>query len=117
MSLLTEAMEECVYVDKSTQADGYGGVEVVWTEGATFMAAIVLDTSIEARRAAKEGVSNLYTIITSRTINLVHGDVFRRVSDGKLFRVASDGTDKKSPASGTLDMRVVTAGEISGLPG
>lgn len=116
MSLLSEALEDCVYLDKTTVPDGYGGVVPTWQEGAEFQAAVVYETSIEARRAEKEGVTNLYTITTSRKVTLMYGDVFRRTADGKLFRVTSDGTDKKSPLSGTLDMRVVTAEELEKLP-
>jgi hypothetical protein len=38
--------------------------------------------------------------------------VFRRESDGKIFRVTSDGDDKKTPPSAGLDMRQVTAEEF-----
>ena len=116
MSLLAQAMEECTYIDKTTEPDDYGGVKTVWKEGAPFQAAIVFDTSLEARRAEKEGVKNLYTITTSRKINLMHGEIIKRVSDEKLFRITSDGTDKKSPLSSTLDMRVVSAEELEQLP-
>lgn len=116
MSLLSEAMENCVYIDKQTRDDGYGGVITVWTEGASFQAVVVFDTSIEARRAEKEGVKNLYTITTERSITLMYGDIIRRNSDEKLFRITSDGTDKKSPMSSTLNMRVVTAEELEELP-
>lgn len=116
MSLLTEAMESCVFLDKITQDDGYGGIKTVWREGAPFSSAIVLDTSIEARRAEKEGVTALYTITTPRGITLMYGDVFKRLSDNKLFRVKSDGTDKKTPASAGLDMKQVTAEELELLP-
>lgn len=116
MSLLLDAMEDCVMIDKTTQPDGYGGVKPVWVDGAPFQAATVYDTSIEARRAQKEGVTNLYTVTTPRSVNLMYGDIFRRESDGKIFRITSDGTDKKSPVSSTLDMRVVTAEELEGLP-
>lgn len=116
MSLLSESMEECRYMDKTTQADGYGGVVTVWIGGAPIQCAIVLDTSMEARRAAQEGVKSLYTVITSRSITLGYGDVIQRVSDGKYFRITSDGTDKKTPASAGLDMRSVTAEQLDALP-
>lgn len=115
MSLLTDAMEQCRFIDKTRTDDGYGGVVTTWQEGALFNAAIVFDTSLEARRAEKEGVQNLYTITTTREITLMYGDVIRREADGKLFKVTSDGTDKKTPASATLDMRVVTAQELDSL--
>lgn len=111
MSLLSAAMEKCVYLNKQTQADGYGGYITTWVEGARFDAAITFDTSIEARRAEAEGVSSLYTVTTSRALTLEYHDVFRRISDGKVFRVTSDGDDKYTPASTALDMRQVTAEE------
>lgn len=111
MSLLSEAMEDCCYIDKRTQADGYGGVETVWVVGADFTAAFVLDSSTEAKIAAQAGVTGLYRIITSRTINLQFHDVVRRKRDGKIFRVTSDGDDKRTPRSAGLDMRSVDAEE------
>lgn len=111
MSLLSAAMEKCVYLNKQTQADGYGGYITTWVEGARFDAAITFDTSIEARRAEAEGVASLYTVTTSRALTLEYHDVFRRISDGKVFRVTSDGDDKITPASTALDMRQVTAEE------
>jgi head-tail adaptor len=111
MSLLDEAMENCTMIDKSTSPDGYGGTIVNWVDGAPFRAAIVFSTSIEARRAEAEGVKNLYTVTTNKSVNLQFHDVFRRESDGKIFRVTSDGDDNKTPASAALNMRNVTAEE------
>lgn len=111
MTLLAEAMETCIMLDKSTVADGYGGYITNWNEGAEFKAAIVLDTSMEARRAEKAGVTALYTVTTAKSLTLQYHDVFRRARDNKVFRVTSDGDDKATPASATLDMRQVTAEE------
>ena len=113
MSLLSDAMEDCVMLNKQTEADGYGGYISTWTDGAQFAAAIVFDTSIEARTAEAQGVSSLYTVTTSRALTLEYHDVFRRVRGGKIFRVTSDGDDKFTPASTALDMRQVTAEEWS----
>ena len=52
-----------------------------------------------------------YTITTGKAVNLQYHDVFRRVRDGKIFRVTSDGDDKHTPASAALNMRQVTAEE------
>jgi head-tail adaptor len=104
-------MEKCTMLDKTTVADGYGGFITKWTEGAEFNAAITLDTSVEAKRAEKEGVTGLYTVTTSRTLNLQYHDVFKRARDDKIFRVKSDGDDKLTPKSATLDMRQVSAEE------
>ena len=111
MSLLTEQMESCVILNKQTSPDGYGGYITTWTDGAEFLAAIVFDTSIEARVAEKQGVSSLYTVTTSRALTLEYHDVFRRTRDGKIFRVTSDGDDRYTPARTALDMRQVSAEE------
>ena len=113
VSLLQEAMEPCVILNKQTEADGYGGYTTTWVEGATFDAAIVFDTSMEARTAQKQGVTSMYTVTTSKALTLEYHDVFRRVRDGKIFRVTSDGDDRFTPASAALDMRQVTAEEWS----
>ena len=111
MSLLSEAMEPCVMLDKSKTNDGYGGYTTTWTEGVQFDAAIVFDTSIQARQAEASGVTSLYTVTTKKNMHLEYHDVFRRNSDRKIFRVTSDGDDKYTPASASLDMRQVTAEE------
>lgn len=111
MSLLSEAMEKCIMLDKLTRADGYGGYITSYVDGASFDAAIVFDTSMEARAAEKNGVTSRYTVTTGRSLTLEYHNVFRRVRDGKIFRVTSDGDDKYTPASAGLNMRQVTAEE------
>ena len=111
MSLLSNAMERCTMIDKTTTSDGRGGFVYEWRDGATFSAACTLDSSMEARRAEAQGVTALYTVTTSRSVNLQYHDVFRREEDGKIFRVKSDGDDKKTPKTAGLDMRQVSAEE------
>lgn len=113
MSLLDEAMSECILLNKTTTNDGYGGYITEWSDGATFYAAIVLDSSMQAKIGQQMGVTGLYTITTRKPMNLQYHDVFRRVEDGKLFRVTSDGDDKKTPESASLNMRQVSAEEWS----
>lgn len=113
MSLIDDFMDKCIMLNKITTADGYGGYITTWVDGAEFDAAITFDTSMQARTADKAGVTSLYTVTTSRALTLEYHDVFRRVRDGKVFRVTSDGDDKFTPASATLDMRQVTAEEWS----
>ena len=111
MSLLSEAMESCVMQDRTTVSDGYGGFTTTWSNGAHFKAAVVMDSSMQARVAAVQGVTALYTVTTEKNVNLQYHDVFMRLSDGKFFRVTSDGDDKKTPASASLNMRQVSAEE------
>lgn len=109
MSLLSESMESCVMQDRVTVSDSYVGFTTAWANGAHFKAAIVLDSSMQARVAAVQGVTALYTVTTEKNVNLQFHDVFMRLSDGKIFRVTSDGDDRKTPASASLNMRQVSA--------
>ena len=113
MSLLFAAFEPFAMMDRHSERDSYGTLKTTWTEGAEFEAAASFDTSMQARIGGIQGVTSLYTITTSRTINLQYHEVVKRLSDGKIFRVTSDGDDKKTPPSASLDMRQVTAEEWS----
>jgi hypothetical protein len=112
MSLLSEAMESCTIIDKTTVDDGYGGIITEWKDGASFDAAITFDSSMQARRAGVDGVTSLYTVTTAKNVVFQFHDVFRRNRDGKVFRVTSDGDDKFTPQSASLNMRQVTAEEF-----
>ena len=107
MSLLSEAMEPFVIQNKLTAPDGFGGYYSQWTDGKTILAAAVLDTSTQAKIAAAQGVTDLYTITTAKAVTLGFHEVLKRVSDGAVFRVTS--SDKKTPTSAGLDMRQVSA--------
>ena len=111
MSLLDNAMTDCVMMDKITELDGYGGEIKRWVDGAPFSAAIVFDSSMQARTAQAQGVSSLYTVTMRKNKQLEYHDVFRRLSDGKIFRVTSDGDDKYTPDTAAINMRQVTAEE------
>ena len=110
--MLVELLKEnCTILDKTSVPDGRGGRISRWVDGATISAAITIDGSREMRIAEAQGVHAVYTITTSRSINLQYHEVLRRESDGKIFRVTSDGDDEKTPPSAGLDMRVVSAEE------
>lgn len=111
MSLLDATKEKCVMIDRTTTADGYGGMIVSWVDGAEFEASIAFDSSMEAVTAQAAGATELYTVLTSRAINLQYHDVFRRKSDNKIFRVTTDGDDDKTPKTAGLNLRKVRAEE------
>ncbi len=111
MSLLDEAMVPCVLMDKRRVPDGEGGYTLEWTESVKFDAAIVFDSSMDARVGAKAGVTSLYTVTLPRGFRMDFHDVFRQLSDGKIFRVTSDGDDKHTPARASFQVSQVTAEE------
>lgn len=111
MSLIDDYMDDYVMMDKSTAPDGFGGFTAAWTAGAAFRAAVVIDNSLQARVAEKDGVRGVYTVTTSRSVALEYHDVFRRVSDGATFRVTSK-SEKATPKSAALNMRQCNAEEF-----
>ena len=109
MSLINKMMDACVIMNRMKESDGEGGFITRWQDGAEILVAIVNDTSMSARIAEQEGVTSTYTLTTSRSNALEYHDVIKRLSDGKIFRVTSDGNDVKSPAVSSLDMSQVSA--------
>jgi hypothetical protein len=110
-SLLEAAMTACRIMDIVSVEDGEGGFIEEYTPGAQFQAAITLDSSTQARIAEHDGVKNLYTVTTSRKVNLQPNKVIRREKDQKTFRITNDGSDNETPSIAKLDMRQVAAEE------
>ena len=109
MSLIDEAKEACVMLDRRTVADGMGGFTQTWVEGADFSAAIVKDNTMQARIAEKQGVTEVYTVTVDKGLTLDYHDVFRRKSDNAVFRVTSNIVDSETPARATFQIGQVTA--------
>lgn len=109
MSLIDAMMVDCVFMDKIHASDGMGGYTTTWTEGAGLKAAIVKDSTMEARVAEKQGVSEIYTITVQKGLVLEYHDVIKRVSDGAIFRITSNIKDSESPDVSTLRIGQVTA--------
>lgn len=107
--LYESMMEACTMLDKTSVSDGQGGYTVKWVEGAEFNAAIVKDTSTEAKIAAKQGVTELYTVTVQKGMPLDYHDVFKRKSDGAVFRVTSNITDSESPNAASFAIGQVSA--------
>lgn len=111
MSLLNQAMRDAVCLVPESRTDGEGGSVSVWTEKETFSAAIVRIRSSETETGDKKTPSERYTVTVPKTVRLMYHDVFRRKSDGKVFRVTSDGDEAETPDSSPLSVRQVTAEE------
>lgn len=116
MSLLFDAMEPCVYLQKTMVPDGVGGFAAAWTDGAVFDAAIVLDNSTVAMVAEAQGARKVYRVYVKRGTPLSFHDAFRRLSDGSVFRVTSDPADKRTPDRASIDVAVMGA-EAWEVPG
>ena len=111
MRLLSQAMEDVVMLEKKRIPDGEGGFTTDWADGVQFKAAITFNTSMEARTAEKQGVTSRYTITAPLNAKLEYHDVIRRLRDGKVFRITSDGDDVQTPASASFQFLQVEAEE------
>lgn len=109
MSLIDTMKEPCRMLDKATVPDGMGGYTIIYVDGAEFSAAIVKDQSMQGRIAEKEGVTELYTVTVDRSLQIDYHDVFRRESDGAVFRVTSNVHDSRTPAAASFAFGQVTA--------
>ena len=109
MSLFEEMMEDCVILDRESVSDGMGGFTYTYKNGAHFSAAIVKDTSTEARIAERQGLKELYTVTVYKGAMLRYYDVFRRISDGTTFRVTSNIVDSETPKRASFQIGQVTA--------
>ena len=111
MSLIDEFKVPCTLLEKRRVPDGEGGFVVTWTEAGSFLAAISRDTTMTVRIAESEGFRNVYTVTTSKNVGLKFHDVFKRDSDGQVFRVTSDGDDMATPNVATFSFEQVNAEE------
>lgn len=109
MSLIDTMKTPCTMIDKQTVSDGMGGTVTQWVDGAKFDAAVIKDSSMNARIAEKQGVTEVYTVTTGKNVQLDFHDVFRRDSDGAVFRVTSNVTDSRTPDVASFQFGQVTA--------
>lgn len=109
MSLIDMMMEEYQIINKAKEPDGEGGFTVTWNPGAKIMAAVVLDSTMEAQIGQAQGVTSVYKVTTKKNVVLDYHEVIKRVRDGKVFRITSDAGDVVSPNASTLDITQVTA--------
>lgn len=114
MSLIQDWKEPCVLMEKNRVPDGEGGFITTWIDGTEFMAVISPVNSTQAVIAERQGMSKIFTVTTDKNALLEFHDVFRRVEDGQVFRVTSDGKDVQTPKSSAIaPFSQVTAEEFT----
>lgn len=109
--LILEAMEPFELLKATRETDGEGGGRNTWDTDSVFMAAIVHQSTGEIRRAETEHLSKSFSVFTDKAVQLQHQAVIRRCSDGKTFRITSDGRDRQTPACASFSFARVTAEE------
>lgn len=111
MSLFIVQMEDCQFMNKTSVSDGQGGFDTEYTEGAIFKATISFNNTLNAKVALKQGVKSVYMVTTPLSVNLQYHDVIKRLEDGKIFRITSDGNDRRTPKTASFEFRRVSAEE------
>ena len=97
MSLIADMMTPCARLVPTQTPDGRGGRAVRWDEGETFDAAVIRPKPSAVREGQRANEAARLTVVTDRATALGFGDVFRRLSDGGVFRVVSRGADAVAP--------------------
>ena len=109
MSMIFELIEDCKILNYVRTDDPYGGYTRAWEDGATFKATIIKNSTTQAQIAEKQGITELFTVVIEKGFELDFHDVFKRVSDGEIFRVTSRIKDSEAPDRSTVRIAKVTA--------
>jgi hypothetical protein len=109
MNMLFEMGEECCYMNHLRIDDEVGSSVETWSEGSKFIATIAKNSTTEAVVAERQGISEIFTVVVRKGVNLDYHDVFKRLSDGQMFRVTSWTKDSEAPIRSTVQIAKVTA--------
>ena len=101
----------CIRVERRREPDGEGGYMNTWTETEEFMASLELDSSTQGEIAQKLGAKSVYRVTVPRTLLMDYHDVFKRISDGQIFRVTTKSVDKMTPEFASISFAQVKAEE------
>ena len=112
MSLLSEAFEKFIVMNKTTVPDGYGGTTTIYTDGVPIDGAMPYDNSTQVKIAQAMGVKNTYTLTVRKNVELDYHTVLKRVKDNVYFRLTSGADDNQTPKSAGLNMRQYSAEEF-----
>ena len=109
--LIQDQLCACVIMDRVTSNDGYGGYKRTWKDGAGFDAIITENSSVEASVAAQMTSSTYFGVKCRRNVPLEYHTAFKRLSDGKTFRI-KNSESVKTPSFSAMDMKQLEAEEF-----
>lgn len=96
-NLLYDGMEPCVKMEQVPITDAMGGYDSTgWADTLAFIAFVRKETAPVITVAEKEGAKETFTVVVPSSIELKDHDVFRRVSDGAVFRLTSNTKDDRA---------------------
>lgn len=109
MSLIDAFNQPFKFMELTREPNGIGGFEETYKEGAQFKAALVMDTTTQARIAEKQGVTSLYTLTVPLDVPLKYGDIFKSVETGDTYRITSRSGEKKTPSVASFQFQNFSA--------
>jgi SPP1 family predicted phage head-tail adaptor len=98
-------------LDKISVPDGYGGKTTQWIDGAEVDIAISSPMPTEVIAAQQHGNRVDFDITTKKNLVLEYHDVFKRIADGKIFRITEADEDNVTPDRATFQIRKAKAEE------
>ena len=107
--VLNQYFAEVCLLKRIPVPDGYGGETERWQEERRFSAAFFPDISEDARTAEQRGHRRRFTLLVPQAVPLGHNDRIRRVADGLVLRIVTEGNDLKTPPGSRLNLCQVQA--------
>lgn len=108
--LFEQMMTPCILLIPTKTPDGEGGYKEEFVNGSSFDAAIVFNNSTENDIAYKADEKARFTITTQSELPFAFYDVFKRIADGKIFRITSE-VNNVTPTVASFRFRQFTAEE------
>lgn len=99
-------------VEKRTVQDGEGGFDIIYVEGAPFMAGINTDSSTEMKIAEQQGLKTVYTINVDKDIPISYADLIVRQKDKSYFRITSNPADMETPKRANIKFKMMNAERV-----
>lgn len=110
--LLNEYTKEYVFLNKAIVQDKVGGYKTIWTPGAKFDAIVTENNSTEALVASIENKTTFYGVKVERAVPLEYHTVFKRIEDGKTFRIRN-ADSMTTPSFSEMNMKQLEAEEYT----
>lgn len=104
--LVYDSFEPFIFMTKTMEPDGEGGMATVYVDGSEFLAGISdPNTSLSKIADALTERRNVQ-ITTNRSVSLEALDVIKRVKNQKTYRILPGGEeDNQTPPTSALDLR------------
>lgn len=109
MTLIESMMTECTRRVKTSQSDGHLGRTNDYSNGTTFMAAIIRKEDQQAAEAERPSHSEEYIVVVPAGTAFSYHEAFKRNSDNATFRITGDPRDTQAPAQSTVQIAKVAA--------